>query len=79
MEEIAREIVPMILEMMLYDILLQAKASEHSQRMVAMKAAKDNANSFVGKLTLAYNKARQAAITSEVSEIVSWVEAMKES
>jgi len=78
-EKVAKEIVPMILEMMLYDILLQAKASEHSQRMVAMKAAKDNANSFADKLTLAYNKARQAAITSEVSEIVSWVEAMKDS
>ncbi|MCT4617689.1 MAG: ATP synthase F1 subunit gamma [Candidatus Gracilibacteria bacterium] len=77
-EEIAKQIVPMILEMMLYDILLQAKASEHSQRMVAMKAAKDNANSFAGKLTLAYNKARQAAITAEVSEIVSGVEAMKD-
>jgi F-type H+-transporting ATPase subunit gamma len=61
----------MILEMMLYDILLQAKASEHSSRMVAMKAAKDNANKFASKLTLQYNKARQGAITAEVSEIVA--------
>lgn len=42
-EVIASELIPMILDMMVYDILLEAKASEHSARMVAMKAAKDNA------------------------------------
>lgn len=78
-EEFAEDFIPMILEMMLYDILLQAKASEHSSRMVAMKAAKDNANKFASKLTLQYNKARQGAITAEVSEIVAWAESMKES
>lgn len=70
MQEIAMEIVPMILDMMFYDILLEAKASEHSARMVAMKAAKDNSKKIAGVLTLAYNKARQAMITKEVSEIV---------
>ena len=78
LEIVAQEVIPLILDMMFYDILLEAKASEHSARMVAMKAAKDSANSIAKKLTLAYNKARQAMITKEVSEIVSWVEALKD-
>jgi F-type H+-transporting ATPase subunit gamma len=45
--------------------------------MMAMKNATDNAKKFAWELTLQYNKARQAAITKEVSEIVSWVESMK--
>lgn len=76
--EILNEILPMILDSMFFDTLIEAKASEHSSRMIAMKNAKDNANKYASKLTLAYNKARQAAITKEVSEIVSWVESMKE-
>lgn len=78
MEAIAMDLVPMILDMMVYDILLEAKASEHSARMVAMKAAKDNAKKIASMLTLAYNKARQAMITKEVSEIVGGVEALKD-
>lgn len=77
-EAIASEVIPMILDMMVYDMLLEAKASEHSARMVAMKAAKDNAWKIASQLTLAYNKARQAMITKEVSEIVSWVESLKD-
>lgn len=77
-EVIAMQVIPMILDMMFFDMLLEAKASEHSARMVAMKAAKDNANKFASKLTLAYNKARQRAITKEVSEIVSGVESLKD-
>ena len=57
--------------MMFYDILLEAKASEHSSRMIAMKNAKDSANKIASNLTLQYNKARQALITREVSEITS--------
>ncbi len=68
----------MILSMLLYEILLESKASEHSSRMVAMKNAKDSATKKVSALTLSYNKARQASITKEVSEIVSGVESMKE-
>ena len=45
-------------------------ASEHAPRMVAMKAASDNANKLIDTLNLVYNKARQAAITQEISEIV---------
>jgi F-type H+-transporting ATPase subunit gamma len=70
--------MPIILDMMFNDILLEAKASEHSSRMVAMKWAKDNAWKIASRLTLMYNKARQAIITWEVSEITAWVESMKE-
>lgn len=76
--EILKELLPMLIDSMFYDILIESKASEHSSRMIAMKNAKDNANKYASKLTLAYNKARQAAITKEVSEIVSWVESMKD-
>lgn len=51
--------------------LVQNKAGEHAARMIAMKSAKDNATSFVKSLTLKFNKERQAAITKEISEIVS--------
>lgn len=77
-EEILDEIIPLILDLMFYEIILEAKASEHSARMVAMKSAKDNASKIAGALTLKYNKARQAMITKEVSEITWWVEALKD-
>lgn len=77
-EAIAMDVVPMILDMMFYDMLLEAKASEHSARMVAMKAAKDNSKKIADMLTLQYNKARQAMITREVSEIVAGVESLKD-
>lgn len=76
--EVLNELLPMLIDSMFFDTLIEAKASEHSSRMIAMKNAKDNANKYASKLTLAYNKARQAAITKEVSEIVSGVESMKE-
>jgi len=77
-EEVAKEVIPIILDMMFYDVLLEAKASEHSSRMIAMKNAKDSANKIASNLTLQYNKARQAMITREVSEITSGVESMKD-
>ena len=55
----------------LYQILLEAKASEHSARMVAMKGATDNAESLIQDLQLEYNKARQAGITQEIVEITA--------
>lgn len=76
--ELAEQVIPIILDMIFNDILLEAKASEHSSRMVAMKAAKDNAWKIANTLKLKYNKARQAIITWEVSEITAWVESMKE-
>lgn len=61
----------------LYQALLDARASEHSMRMLAMKNATDNASDLADDLTLAMNKARQGAITQELSEISAGVEAMK--
>ena len=77
-EKLATEVIPMILDMMFFELLIEAKASEHSSRMIAMKNAKDSAKKIASNLTLKYNKARQANITREVSEIVSWVESLKE-
>ena len=63
-------LLPLFITGELHQFALSAKASEHSARMVAMKTAKDNATSLLEDLTLEYNKARQAAITQELSEIV---------
>ena len=54
-----------------YHMALDAKASEQSARMVAMKGASDNAESLMAALTLEYNKARQTAITTEITEIAA--------
>lgn len=59
------------IESLVYQAVLENVASEHAARMVAMKAASDNASKLIGNLQLIYNKARQAAITQEISEIVS--------
>ncbi len=64
-------LLPLYLNREIYQHVLDAKASEHSARMVAMKTAKDNANNLLGDLTLEYNKARQAAITQEILEIAA--------
>ncbi|HYE84633.1 MAG TPA: ATP synthase F1 subunit gamma [Clostridia bacterium] len=61
----------------LYTILLEASASEHSSRMTSMSSATDNADKMIEELTLQYNRARQASITNEISEIVGGTEALK--
>jgi F-type H+-transporting ATPase subunit gamma len=58
------------IESLVYQGVVENMASEMASRMVAMKAASDNASSVIGDLQVAYNKARQAAITQELSEIV---------
>jgi F-type H+-transporting ATPase subunit gamma len=58
-------------EALVYQAVAENMASEHAARMVAMKAATDNAGNVIGELKLIYNKTRQAAITKELSEIVS--------
>jgi F-type H+-transporting ATPase subunit gamma len=58
------------IESLVYNAVTENQASEQSARMVAMKAASDNAKNVIGELKLVYNKARQAAITKEISEIV---------
>jgi F-type H+-transporting ATPase subunit gamma len=62
---------------LIYQILLEASASEHSSRMTAMKSATDNADKMIEDLTMQYNRARQASITNEISEIVGGTEALK--
>jgi F-type H+-transporting ATPase subunit gamma len=66
-----------LLDAQIYQALLEAAASEHSMRMLAMKNATDNATSLIDDLTLEYNNARQAAITQELAEITGGAEAMK--
>ena len=61
----------LFLKKTLYQIILEAKASEHSARMVAMKGATDNAETLIQNLQLEYNKARQAGITQEIVEITA--------
>lgn len=69
-------LMPRLASVILYHALLESKASEHSARMVAMKNASDKSRDLSKALTRKFNKARQAAITREVSEIVGGIEAM---
>ena len=75
-EEVFGALLPHYLNFQVYQILLEAKASEHSSRMVAMKNATDNAKQLIKDLTLEYNKLRQANITRELLEITSAAMAM---
>src|SRR4029077_635672 len=70
-DQVLGALLPHSLNFQVYQILLEAKASEHSARMVAMKNATDNANQLIKDLTLEYNKSRQANITKELLEIAS--------
>ncbi len=70
-------LLPLYINYMIYQVMVEARASEHSARMVSMKAATDNAGDIVKGLTLEYNKARQAAITSELLEITTAQKAME--
>lgn len=76
-ESIITVLMPRLLNIAVYHGLLEAKASEHSARMVAMKSATDKARELARDLTRKFNKVRQATITREVSEITSGIEAMK--
>src|SRR5579859_5647701 len=69
--DILNDLLPYYIENTLYQTLLEAKASEHSARMVAMKNASDNAKSLVSDLKLQFNKSRQAAITNELLDITT--------
>lgn len=76
-EEILNVLLPQYAESLIYGALLDAKASEHGARMTAMKSASDNADELIDAYTLAYNRARQAAITQEISEIVGGAAALE--
>lgn len=75
-EEILDVVVPQYVEVSVYRALLESKASEHGARMTAMSSATDNALEMIDKLTLSLNRARQAAITTEISEIVGGAAAL---
>ena len=75
-EEIVSELIPKSLKTQLFKAVLDSHASEHGARMTAMHKATDNAGDLKKELTLTYNKARQAAITAEILEIVGGAEAL---
>ncbi|MFN6014844.1 MAG: F0F1 ATP synthase subunit gamma, partial [Flavobacteriales bacterium] len=75
-EEIVTELIPKSLKVQLFKGLLDSNASEHGARMTAMHKATDNAKELQRSLKLSYNKARQAAITNEILEIVGGAEAL---
>jgi F-type H+-transporting ATPase subunit gamma len=76
-EEILEVLLPQYAESLIYGALLDSKASEHAARMTAMKNATDNAKELINGLTLTYNRARQAAITQEITEIVGGAAALE--
>ena len=76
-QTIVEEIIPKSLKIQLYKAMLDSFASEHGARMTAMHKATDNADDLLKELRLSYNKARQAAITNEILEIVGGAEALK--
>ena len=69
-QTVLEHVLTRYIESLVYQAVMENVASEHAARMVAMKAASDNATKMIGNLNLVYNKARQAAITQEISEIV---------
>jgi F-type H+-transporting ATPase subunit gamma len=76
-EVVFNVLIPQLVQIILFHAFLESKASEHSARMVAMKNATDKSKEVVKSLTIKYNKARQAKITAEISEITAGAEAMK--
>jgi F-type H+-transporting ATPase subunit gamma len=76
-EELVAELMPKILNTQLYKAVLDANASEHGARMTAMDKATENANEILRSLRISYNRARQAAITTELTEIVSGAAALQ--
>ncbi len=76
-EELIAELMPKILNTQLYKAVLDAHASEHGARMTAMDKATENANELLKSLRISYNRARQAAITTELTEIVSGATALQ--
>ncbi|MCL4148609.1 UNVERIFIED_CONTAM: hypothetical protein GTU68_028710 [Idotea baltica] len=75
-EAIVQDLIPKSLKIQFYKAILDSHASEHGARMTAMHKATDNAGDLLKELRLSYNKARQAAITNEILEIVAGAEAL---
>jgi len=77
-EAVLAELLPRYIERQVYGAVLEAKASEQSARMVAMRSATDNANEMIRDLTLTYNKVRQETITKELLELVGGAEILRQ-
>ena len=75
--EVLAQILPKMVDVAVFRGLLESNASEHGARMAAMDSASRNASEMISKLTLQYNRARQAAITKELMEIISGAESVK--
>jgi len=75
-EEVFNYLVPKYVEIRLYSAIVESATSEHAARRMAMESATDNANEMINELTMNYNRARQAAITREITEIVGGAEAL---
>ena len=75
--DVLNGLLPRYIEVQIYQAVLESKASEMAAKLVAMRNATDNANELIGDLTLSLNKARQAAITKEISEIAAGAEALR--
>jgi len=76
--DILNMLIPKHLNVQVWRILLESNAAEQGARMTAMESATDNAQDMINRLTIHYNRSRQAAITTEISEIISGAEALKE-
>ena len=76
--EILDALIPQLIRLHIHHIILEANASEHSSRMIAMKTASDNARELIGDIAREYNKVRQAGITRELAEITAGKEALEE-
>ena len=68
-DEVLKQLLPRMIEIQIYQAILESDASEHSARMLAMRNATDAAEDMIDDLTLAFNQARQAGITQEIAEI----------
>ncbi|HLQ40717.1 MAG TPA: F0F1 ATP synthase subunit gamma [Tetragenococcus sp.] len=76
-EEILQELLPQYAESLIYGAIIDAKTAEHAAGMTAMQTATDNANNIISDLTVSYNRARQGAITQEITEIVGGAAALE--
>lgn len=77
-DTVIHQVATRLIEVQIWQVLLESLASEHAMRMIAMKNATDNASELIGDYTLEYNTARQASITQELSEITGGAEALKD-
>ena len=76
-DTILEQLLPQYAESMIYGSIIDAKTAEHAAGMAAMQAATDNAKNVINDLTIQYNRARQAAITQEITEIVAGASALE--